>query len=64
MEDIIGWFIGIIVTIMFIFLGIILFNIISNEKEAKDCVRNGGEPYYFITSFECRNNINVNLGGE
>lgn len=60
-EDIVEWSLVIIAIIVFIFLGMLSYNFISNEEKAKECIKNGGEPYYFITSFECRKNINVNL---
>lgn len=56
-------FTGIAIALLLFLLALIV-NVIVFVPEAKNCVKNGGEPYYFITSFECRNNVNVNLGGE
>lgn len=42
---------------------IMLVNIMLSQPKAKECVKNGGEPYYFVTNFECRNNMNIEVKG-
>ena len=37
----------------------VMFTIILNENVAKECVKNGGEPYYFSDSVECKNIIKI-----
>lgn len=45
------------------FIVAFLLSVAIHSPQEKDCVRNGGEPYYFIDlSFECRNNVNVSIG--
>ena len=61
MDDIVGKIILAIGILCILFLIIMIVEITISTPKAKECIRNGGEPYYFITSFECKNNINVNL---
>ncbi len=62
MDYLEGFFITIAIILVLILM-VMLGNIIINQDDAKKCVKNGGEPYYFLTGFECKNNINVNLEG-
>lgn len=49
----------IIVSIILSYLSCIVFTKIVNENVAKECVKNGGEPYYFSDSVECRNSLKI-----
>ncbi len=60
-EDIIIKIFEVAAIIILLFLIALIVNIMIYTPQAKKCVRDGGEPYYFITSFECKNNININL---
>lgn len=44
------------------FLVAFLLSMATHIPQERACVRNGGEPYYFMDlSFECRNNVNVSV---
>ena len=64
-EDIALTILGVLFFSILIFGIVVLVlglgNAVINAPEAKKCVNNGGEPYYFITSVECRNNLNVEI---
>lgn len=59
-EKIMLAFVGLLLALLLLMISMMAIH----QSEAKQCVRKGGEPYYFITSFECKENINVNLNGE
>ena len=48
-----------ILAIILSYFTCVMFTIILNENVAKECVKNGGEPYYFSDSVECRNSLKI-----